>query len=190
MSKPLKHKPSGRFVLRIPPTLHASLREAAQQAGLSLNDFCTRKLAVPLGDPTALSGASAVVERAMAVFGDGLIGMVAYGSWARGEAAAGSDLDVLVVVEASIGITRDLYRRWDEQPVTWNGRAVEPHLVHLPAPDATPSGLWAEVATDGVVLFERTLRISRHLARVRRAIFDGRIVRRIVHGQPYWADGS
>jgi len=42
------------------------------------------------------------------------------------------------------------------------------------------------VAVDGIVLFERELRISSALVRTRRDIAAGRLVRRIVHGQPYW----
>jgi len=37
----------GRFLLRISPGLHAALREAATAQGLSLNDYCARKLAAP-----------------------------------------------------------------------------------------------------------------------------------------------
>ena len=50
------------------------------------------------------------------------------------------------------------------------------------------SGLWAEVALDGTVLFDRGWMLSARLARVRRAIADGRLVRRVVHGQPYWTE--
>jgi hypothetical protein len=49
------------------------------------------------------------------------------------------------------------------------------------------TGLWAEAALDGVVLFERGLVVSKRLAAVRRDIVAGRLVRRLAHGQPYWA---
>jgi hypothetical protein len=48
--------------------------------------------------------------------------------------------------------------------------------------------MWAEVAIDGIVLFERGLRLTEHLVRVRRDIAAGRLVRRMVHGQPYWTE--
>jgi hypothetical protein len=179
---------SGRFLLRLPPGLHAALREAAGAAGLSLNDYCVRRLAAPAGDPTRLAGSAAVVDRAAAVAGDDLLGVVAYGSWARGDAADGSDVDVLVVVGARLAVTRALYRAWDTAPVAWNGRPIEPHFVGLPSPDAPVApGVWPEVAIDGIVLFERGVDVSRHLVRVRRDIVAGRLVRRVVHGQPYWA---
>jgi hypothetical protein len=179
-------KGSGRFLLRIDPGLHGALRQAAAAAGLSLNDYCARKLALPLGDPTALSGAAEIVGRAATLFGARLVGVVAFGSWTRADTADDSDFDALVVVDPAVRLTRELYRRWDEAPVVWNGRPVEPHVVHPPAPDTIVGGLWAEVALDGIVLFERGLQLSRRLVRVRRDIAAGRLVRRVVHGQPYW----
>jgi hypothetical protein len=92
-----------------------------------------------------------------------------------------------VVVEESVALTRELYRTWDEHPVSWDGRRVEVHFVHLPRPGIVVAGVWAEVALDGVVLFERAFHVSRRLSEVRRDIVEGRIVRKVAHGQPYWA---
>lgn len=181
---------SGRFVLRLDPGLHGALRHAAQEAGVSLNDYCVRKLAAPAGNPTAFGGATAVVARAAELFGDELLAAVAYGSWVRGEAVSSSDVDVLVVVDAGAPITRALYRRWDETPLLWEGRPVEPHFVHLRAPDTPTTGLWAEAAIDGIVLFERGTRVSARLAQARHDVLAGRLVRRVVHGQPYWTESA
>jgi predicted nucleotidyltransferase len=177
---------SGRFVLRISPGLHAALRRAATEAGLSLNDYCARKLAAPLGNLAALRGGPETVERAARLFGDRLVGVAAFGSWARGEPVKGSDVDVLVVLDRRVTLARELYRTWDEAPVSWGDRAVEPHFVHLPEPEEGVAGIWAEVALDGLVLFEQGLRLSTRLVQVRREIAAGRIVRRVAHGQPYW----
>lgn len=186
-SKRRRRPPSGRFLLRLSPGLHATLRTAADEAGLSLNDYCARRLAVPGAGASASTSACAVVERAAEMFGAELVGVVAFGSWVRGEAGAGSDVDVLIVVEPTVSITRALYRRWDDRPLAWEGREVEPHFVRLAA-DAPATGVWAEAALDGVVLFERGVRLSARLGDVRRAIVDGRLVRRLAHGQPYWAE--
>lgn len=179
-------RPSGRFVLRIDPGLHALLRRSARDAGLSLNDYCARKLAeqpLPAAVPDELAVA---LRRAIELFGEDLVGVAAYGSWARGELRSGSDVDLLVVLEPRVRLDRRLYRRWDEQPLEWGGRAVESHFAHLPSPDAKLSGIWAEVAIDGIVLFERGFRVSAQLIRVRHEIVSGRLVRRVAHGQPYW----
>lgn len=177
--------PSGRFVVRIDPDVHASLRERAHAAGISLNHYCGRKLRMPSSElhPSAVD----VVGRAVSIVGDSLLGVVAFGSWARGEPGGQSDLDIMVVADAEVRIARDLYRQWDDRPrLEWDGHSVEPHFVHLAAEDAAPSGLWAEVAMDGIVLFERRLTVSLRIARLRRQILAGRISRRVVHGNPYW----
>ena len=177
--------PSGRFNLRIEPELHASLREAARDAGTSLNDFCARKLASPSGPMDRAVGA--VVDRAGSILGESLMGVVAFGSWARGEEAASSDLDVLVVVGEGVPIARGLYRSWDDGPaLQWDGHEVTPHFVHLLSGSERISGLWAEVALDGLVLFERELSVSRYLADVRRRILHGELSYRVAGGQPYW----
>jgi len=176
---------SGRFVLRLPPAFHALLQAAARDAGVSLNEYCLRRLATAGPGLALAEDASTLARRAAELLGDALVAVVVYGSWTRGEAHAGSDVDVLVVVEPRMALTRSLYRQWDQRPLSWQGRRVDPHFVH--PPDERPSGgVWAEVAVDGVVLFERGLRLSADLARIRRDIAAGRLVRRVVHGQPYW----
>jgi predicted nucleotidyltransferase len=180
-------RPSGRFVLRIEPGLHATLRAAAAALNVSLNEYCERKLALPIGSSSALSPAHALVERAAAWLGGDLIGVVAFGSWARGEAGPSSDVDALIVVDAPRRVTRSLYREWDEAPLSWHEHPVEPHFVHLPDP-ANVGTLWAEAAIDGIVLFERTLEVSRALADIRRQIVAGKLVRKLLHGQPYWSE--
>ena len=124
----------------------------------TLHQFCVRRLALP---PVALEGdsdAAELVRRALAIFGAQLVGVLLYGSWMRGEATDRSDVDALVVLEEGVDLTRALYRSWDAQALAWAGR----------------------------VLFEREGRVSAQLTRVRRDIVDGRLVRRMVHGQGYW----
>jgi hypothetical protein len=176
--------PSGRFVLRIEPGLHAALREAARSLGVSLNDYCARKLAAPAS--AAPAPAVEVVRRAASVLGQAFVGVVAFGSWAREEQRDSSDVDVLLVVDSTAALNRELYRRWDSGPLTWEVHPVEPHFVHMPAPGARISGLWAEAAVEGVVLFDRDLSLSRRLVEIRRRIVAGEVMRREVHGQPYW----
>jgi predicted nucleotidyltransferase len=188
MSRVPQSEASGKFVLRIEPGLHRALREAARESGLSLNDYCARKLAAPMGNLTSIEWGAAAVERAAVLFGEQLVGVAAFGSWARGELSEISDVDLLVVLESSVELTRALYRAWDERPVTANGRTLEPHFVHLPALERRIGAVWGEVALDGIVLFERGFRVSSTLVQVRRDILSGRMVRRIIHGQPYWTE--
>lgn len=189
----MAHRPSrqasGRFLLRLPPPLHRALQAAAEHDNVSLNEYCVRRLAVGGSGLSGHASAPGLVLRAAELLEDALVAVVLYGSLARGESAPHSDADVLVVVGRSVPLERSLYRRWDERPIAWEGRPVDPHFVHLPD-SGTGSGLWGEVAIDGIVLFERGVELSTCLTRVRQAIADGRIVRRVVHGQPYWMDAA
>jgi len=188
MAREKRADPSGRFVLRIDAALHRTLREDAVQAGLSLNEYCARKLALPEG---SVSGPAAdAVRRASTIAGRSLVGIVAFGSWARGDLVDSSDVDLLIVLDGSVSIDRRLYREWDRSPLSWESHPIEPHFVHLPPPDGRLSSVWAEVAVDGVVLFERGFVISRHLVEIRQEIAAGRIVRRMIHGQPYWVEAA
>jgi hypothetical protein len=95
-------------------------------------------------------------------------------------------VDLLIVLAEDLPLTRDLYRLPGADGLTWEQRVLEPQFVHLPPAEVTVGGLWAEIALDGMVLFERGIRVSQRLARIRHDIAEGRLVRRTVHGQPYW----
>ena len=179
---------SGRFVLRITPALHAQLQGAARSHGLSLNEYCARTLASPAGAEATSPDAARAVLRAREIVGNDLLGVAVFGSWSRGEAVAGSDIDLLIVVDEKTPIERRLYTAWDLEPLLWENLPVEPHFVHRPEPDRGFGGLWAEVAIDGIVLFEKGRLLSTALSRVRREIAAGRMVRRAVAGQSYWAE--
>lgn len=186
MASKTTSRPSGRFVLRMPPPLHGLLRDESKAAGLSLNEYCVRRLTTGgLADEDGV----ALVSRCASVLGEGFTALLLHGSWVRGDASTGSDVDALIVVRPEVPLDRSLYRTWDAEPSTWRELPVDPHFVHLPASD-TFSGLWAEVATHGLILFDRGGQLASHLARVRSAIADGRLQRRFAHGQPYWTEAA
>jgi predicted nucleotidyltransferase len=123
------------------------------------------------------------VDQARQIAGDDLEAVVLFGSEARGQSRPSSDIDLLIVVKRRLDLSRDLYRRWDDQATD---RRMSPHFVHLPHDVSTAGSLWFEVALDGVILYQETLRISEFLHSVRKAIADGFIRRRYTHGHPYW----
>lgn len=181
--------PSGRFVLRIGSELHAELRREAAARGLSLNEHCARKLAEPPAIAVEHPELQAAVVRALHLLGEALLGVVIHGSWARGEAHDGSDVDLLLVVGDGAAIDRELYRRWDtDGALAIDGRRADAHFARLPSDEERVTPFWAEIATDGFVAFERERRVSLRLARIRGRIAAGRLVRRTVHGQPYWTE--
>jgi predicted nucleotidyltransferase len=175
---------SGTFVLRLDPRLHAVLRHEAVAAGTSLNEWCSRSLAAP--GAAGLSAAAEVVVMIRAGLGADLLGVVAYGSFARGELAAGSDVDLLVVLSEGVKITRSLYRQWDGVVPAWEGREIDLHFVHLPDGDDPVSGTWAEAGVCGIVLYDHDLIVSRRLIDIRSRIAGGELTRRMAQGQPYW----
>jgi predicted nucleotidyltransferase len=177
---------SGRFLLRVQQRVHARLTAAARRLGISLNEYCDRRLRVPGPALLLEPGAAASVERSLVQFDAALAGVLVYGSYARGDATAASDVDLLVVVDPAVALTRALYREWDDGPVEWQGRHVDPHFLHLPAGGRPAPGAWCEAAIDGVVLYERDGAVTRYLAAIRGEIAAGRLVRRSSHGQPYW----
>lgn len=177
---------SGRFLLRLQADAHARLQATARGLGLSLNEYCARRLSVPGPALIVDEGARAAVDRSLMQFSERLVGVLVFGSYARGDATATSDVDLLVVVDNSIPLTRALYREWDTDPPAWATRSIDPHFVHLPGDSRAMPGASCEAAIDGVVLFERDGAVTRHLAAVRGDIATGRLVRRSAHGQPYW----
>lgn len=175
---------SGTFLLRLDPRLHGLLRRQAAAAGMSLNEWCGRTLAAP--GAAGIDAAAEVVMPLRARLGDDLLGVVVYGSFARGELSSGSDVDLLVVLAERVPITRALYREWEGGVPSWGGRDVDLHFVHLPDPAAAVSGSWAEAAVCGIVFYDRDLVVSRRLIAFRGRIASGELVRRMAQGQPYW----
>ncbi|MBU6223069.1 MAG: toxin-antitoxin system HicB family antitoxin [Planctomycetes bacterium] len=175
---------SGTFVVRLDPGLHALLRHEAKAAAASLNEWCSRSLTTP-GAP-GLGAAADVLLAIRTRCGASLLGVVAYGSFARDELTAGSDVDLLVVLAAGVKITRSLYRQWEGAVPAWERREVDLHFVHLPDAGDPVSGSWAEAAVCGIVLYDRDLVVSRWLIDIRTRIARGELVRRMSQGQPYW----
>lgn len=161
--------------------MHARIREAASAAGMSMNEFCLQRLTAPSLDASG----SQVISDAEAMFGRDLLGVIEYGSVARDEASRGSDVDLLLVLDRRIPLTRDLYRQWDARPRVAAERVVDAHFTYVPN-TRTTGGIWAEAAVDGRVLFERDRLVSSALRSIRNDIADGHLRRRSVHGQTYW----
>ena len=178
---------SGHFLLRVDPVLHARLKQAARAAELSFNEYCERllRLSPPRWPGYALQVA---VARAQEIHGQKLVGVVLYGSLARGEAVPGSDIDLLIVLDHDTAIARASYREWDSISLEVDGFCVEPSIVALPKPEQRVSGLWAEIAIDGLILWSRSPAVHRYLIGIREKIGEGKLRRQRSHGQSYWVN--
>jgi len=181
-------EPSGRFVVRIPPDLHERTRLHAYEHGISLNECCRHAIEEYLAEkapvrPAVTGPEERWVRVAAEVIGEDLAGVALFGSFARGEAAKNSDIDLLIVTEPSVPLKRALYAAWDAAS---SDATVSPHFVHLPEKVFEAGSLWYEVAIDGIVLFEKERLITGFLRTVRKAIADRLIERKNAYGHGYW----
>jgi predicted nucleotidyltransferase len=186
------------LILRVPASLHRRLKQEARWAETSLNRYCAGLLSGrtsgsmtshldPLPAPAASLRAESLPglsDNVLETLGEKIDGLVLFGSLARGQETAGSDVDLLIVLDESVAVERDVYSRW--QFGKFDGREIAPLFVKIPADPGRVGGLWLEVALDGIVLFDRCLRVSRFLSQVRNLIAGGRVKRMVTHGHPYW----
>lgn len=114
---------------------------------------------------------------------ESLLGIILFGSTARGENHSASDIDLLIVVASNVPLTRRLYALWDER---LSEELYSPHFVHLPENVAAAGSIWYEAAVDGIVFYEAGRRISRILGQIRRTIATGGLERKVAYGHPYW----
>lgn len=181
---------SGKFVLRLSPELHAALRVQSRESSLSLNDLCVLKLGEGIvGDSHPLLTRK-VLHKIEKQFPD-VVGVVLFGSAARGEATEFSDIDLLLVLPSGYSISRDLYREWDRWAVAQRRefpylKKVSPHFVSLPEESLSAGSLWFEVALDGKILLQQEETLSQVLYSLREAMASGEISRQFSHGHPYW----
>ncbi len=179
---------SGKFVVRLPPKLHASLKRLAVEKGVSLNGLCLSALESCVGSSNQATRVEGPVpiEQVRSLLGELLLGVLLFGSAARGEQRSGSDVDLMIVVSDDLPLTRSLYTRWDQGIEGAATSPVSPHFVHLAADEKVAGSLWYEAAVDGVILHDRDGRVGRLLRLLRRAMADGKLQRKSAHGHPYW----
>lgn len=183
-----------KFLLRLPPELFGALEAEAKRSKLSLNSFLISKLERSSQLKTTDADRLAELITKFSVFKQSpnlLIGIILFGSVARGEATERSDIDVLIVVDSSMKLNRALYRIWDQEMNSpqWNGYPLSPHFVHPPDFNDLSSvgSLWLEAALEGIILFDERRTISQILRTLRMYCLSGQFKRHMSHGVPYWS---
>lgn len=167
---------SGKFVLRLDPKFHQLLKSEARARGESLNTICLRRLHGGESSPWQSVVAKIVQEWKP-------LGIILFGSTARGEATSQSDVDLLIVFAETRSLSRSLYLEWDR-----NFRDVEkysPQFVHLPQGDLFGS-IWLETSLDGEVLYDPQGCLKKTLHKIRSKIAEGSYLRKVSHGHAYW----
>jgi hypothetical protein len=187
----MRNVASGKFVLRLPPPVHEALRAEASRKGMSLNGLCEKVLETHTaggGRPSVgREDDAGLIARIRDFLGDSLMGIVVFGSVARGAARRESDVDLLIVLDVNQEVTRRLYSLWDD---CFQGDALSPHFVRLPARAEDAGTVWLEATVDGVILHDRDGKVSRFLADIRRTTAEGHLSRRSAYGMPYWVRGE
>ena len=127
-----------------------------------------------------------VVEDLKVIFGRSLMGVVLFGSAARGSMRVGSDIDLLIVLSPETTLDRDIYDKFPGASI--DGHEVSPLFVSFPLPGQELRSVWLEAAVDGIVLFDDDLALTRLFSRIRTKIVEGKVRRCLAYGVPYWVN--
>ncbi|MFN4896824.1 MAG: toxin-antitoxin system HicB family antitoxin [Pseudomonadota bacterium] len=173
---------SSRILLRLPPELHQRAKERARELNVSLNSTLIRAIERGLSHAPAEQVEHTIITKATRQFGQAFIGLLLYGSRARGDAYDSSDTDLMVVVDHSVKIERRLYQTWDTLLPDYASLTI----AHIPTTARDAGSLWLECALDARIIYDPTGALRRRLDEIRELILSGVFVRRTTHGQGYW----
>src|SRR3989344_4069299 len=144
---------SGKFVIRVPPALHHTLKKVAEREGTSLNQICLNYLTLKSKAPFIPSKedfnwTQKVIDnfKTQKIVIDGI---VAFGSVVRGEEKEGSDYDILIIISSPTELSPQLYHYWDENIAQNVPQSISPHFVVIPSDIKKLGSLWLEVALEG-----------------------------------------
>jgi predicted nucleotidyltransferase len=171
-----------RILLRLPSALHKRAKARASETGESLNSVFVQAIENGLSNGQLETLTPSIIKYANSQFGEAFLGLLLYGSRARGDAYESSDTDLLLVVNGSVRITRELYHSWDA--ILQDGISL--NIAALPATAREAGSLWFECALDAKIVFDPTGILRRRLDEIKEMIVSGAVVRRTTHGQGYW----
>lgn len=168
--------------------LRKKLKNEANWRGISLNTLCQDFFDQALGQAGGAGATpwTGLIERIRSEFGKVLVGIVLFGSEARGEATPSSDIDLLLVLKSSVELDREFYLRWDRAFQNKEDRRFSPHFSRLPLEVSAVGSLWLEAALDGILLWGHRREVSHFLSNLRHAMVEGMFQRKTVKGQAYW----
>ena len=172
------------FVLRLDPKAFSRLKSEAKRNDQSINAFCVELIERGLSpNPGALNPVAKEISNH---YKDKLLGLVLFGSVARGTQRPSSDVDLLLILSDSVPIQGKLYREWDLFTEQLKFEKYSPHFVHLPKDTQNVGSLWLEVALEGRVWIDKESKVEKQLSEIRQLIAEGVFERSYVYGVPYW----
>lgn len=177
---------SGKFVVRIPRHLHLKIKSLAAREKISLNELCVRSLSHTFF--SSKKETFPFVSELKKIFGLTLKGVIIFGSVVKEEDSEDSDTDILIVLDDSTPIQRNLYSIWDEKIEDKNflGHEMSPQFSHIPSSVNNASSIWYEVALASFVIYEQDFSVAKFLNEIRACISQGYLERKMNHGHPYW----
>lgn len=189
--------PSGKFVIRLDPSLHARLRTICQTTQVSLNHLCVEQIkTLVASDANSIASVQrfgisvAELQKLLGRNGFKISSCLVFGSAVRGESTTRSDIDLLFVLSPGEHLSRDLYTQWDKKIAPFFVkrvvREVSPQFVNLPTEVDGAGSLWLEAAIEGVILWDNENSLSNFLIVLRSWIASGQARRKLSHGHPYW----
>jgi len=184
---------SERFLLRLEPLLREKIARYAHQKKISINQACHTLLESGLNSEVDLKTEQSIVHDLQTLYqADDLQALILFGSIARGTATPESDYDLLLIFGNGTPIQRSLYKKFENAPLFENlmkslGRELNIQCVHYPESENDVGSLWREVALEGRILWARDkLGVAQLLSSIRSSLLEGKSIRKMYHGQPYW----
>ena len=124
---------SGKFVLRMPPSLHRGLVNKTRSESISLNTLCIQLIKNSLAHYPEPSVWKNVIKEKLPLlkqkFKNQLNGVVIFGSRVTGQQTDISDLDVLILLDSKYPIRRNLYTWWDQTMVFNSAVEINPQFL-------------------------------------------------------------
>jgi len=173
---------SRKILLRLPADLHDAVKARARHARISINSLLEQYIARGIQSAGDELAESHIVKDAKREFGSKLLGVLLFGSRARGDVHDMSDTDILIVVDDSVIIDRGLYRVWDQRVPD----GVSLQIAHLPTTAHDAGSLWLECALDAKILSDPFGLVADFIDQAREYITSGKVIRKTTHGQGFW----